>query len=433
MNREIFRLAIPNLLANLTVPLVGLADTMVMGQIAENPALYLGAIGLGGTIFNTIYWSVGFLRMGVTGITAQAYGAKDFSAQAHTFGRGFGLAIILGLALMVLQVPLEWLAFKLLHGEAEVEAVAAEYFRIRIWAAPAALGLMALNGWFLGMQNTRFPLYITIVVNGINVLLNILLALGLDMRAEGVALATVIANYTGLALGVALATYRYRANLITMSRRSLIALAPLKHFFAINGNIFIRTVCLTFVFAFFTDRSAAAGGDALAVNQMLIQFFFLMSYGIDGFAFAAESLVGKFKGSGETSSLRKAISILLVWGIAVGIGYSIAYALAGPWVLARFTSEAELQTAALPYLPWLTALPIVSASAFIWDGVYIGATATAALRTTMILSTFTIFLPAYLLTASWGNHGIWFSMSLFMLGRGVLLHFWAKKSIYSVN
>lgn len=431
MNREILRLAIPNLLTNLTVPLVGLVDTMVMGQIAENPALYIGAIGLGGMIFNVLYWSVGFLRMGVTGLTAQAYGQNNFFDQAHIFGRGLGLAGILGLAFVVLQFPIAWMGFTLLHGDVATEAVAMDYYYIRIWAAPAALGLMTIQGWFLGMQNARFPLYITIVVNSLNVVLNIWLALGLDMRAEGVALATVIANYTGVILALALAWKRYRSNLLQMKRKALVAVEPLRKFFAVNGDIFIRTLLLTFVFAFFTDRSAAAGGEMLAVNQMLLQFFFLLSYGVDGFAFAAESLVGRFIGSNEQHKLKRTVRTLLGWGIILGLGYSLVYAVAGDWILARFTSEEQLQAAAAPFLPWMMALPLLSAAAFIWDGVYIGATATRALRTTMIIATFFIFIPAYYFTTSWENHGIWFAMSIFMLGRGVLLGIWAKKSIYS--
>jgi MATE family multidrug resistance protein len=430
MNRDILRLAIPNLLSNLTVPLVGLADTMVMGNLPEAPDLYIGAIGLGGTIFNTLYWSVGFLRMGVTGLTAQAYGQDDYSEQAHIFGRGFGLALLIGFLLMALQLPLEWIGFELLHGEAATEAVAADYFRIRIWAAPAALSLMAIQGWFLGMQNARFPLYITMLVNGLNVGLNIWLALGLDMRAEGVALATVIANYTGLAFALLLVTVRYSQQLRSIRREALFAWEQLLRFFSVNSNIFVRTLCLTFVFAFFTDRSAAAGTGTLAVNQMLLQFLFLMSYGIDGFAYAAESLVGRFVGSHEPLKLRQSIRLLMLWGMGIGLGYSLVYAVGGKWILARFTPGLALQQTAWPYLYWLIAMPILSAAAFMWDGVYIGATATRALRNAMLIVTFGIFLPAYWLTTSWGNHGIWFAMTLFMVGRGIFLWIYAKKAVY---
>ncbi|MEZ4684710.1 MAG: MATE family efflux transporter [Bacteroidia bacterium] len=234
----------------------------------------------------------------------------------------------------------------------------------------------------------------------------------------------------GWALPLLLAMGRHRRQLQAMKREALLALEPLKRFFSVNSNIFIRTLCLTFVFAFFTDRSAAESTEVLAVNQMLLQFLFLMSYGIDGFAYAAESLVGRFTGSREGDKLRQSIRLLMIWGMAVGLGYSLVYGLGGKWMLAQFTPELALQQEAWPYLNWLVALPLLSAAAFMWDGVYIGATATRALRNAMLIVTFGLFLPAYLLTSGWGNHGIWFAMSLFMLGRGVFLWIFAKKAIY---
>lgn len=429
MNRTILRLALPNILSNISVPLLGMVDTAIMGRL--DSAYYLGAIALGSVMFNFIYWGFGFLRMGTTGLTAQAYGRQDVAACTHTFSRALLVAAGGGTLLILLQWPLAEVGFWLLEGDQEVTQLAREYFFIRIWAAPASLGLYAFHGWFLGMQNARYPMVLTLWVNLANILFNLWLVLGLGMRSDGLALGTVLAQYAGLVAAIGLFALRYQPYLLHRSWQAIWDATALREFFSVNSDIFVRTICLVFAFGFFTSKSASIDPLTLAANQILLQYFHLMAYGVDGFAYAAESLVGRFLGANDRARLKEAIRWLFRWGVGLGLVFAALYLLAGEPLLRLFTDQVPVIQTAQPYLGWMSLISVLGAIAFIWDGIYIGATATRPMRNTMLLATLGVFLPVfYLVFPSWQNHGLWLAMTVFMGVRSLFLGGLAARSIY---
>lgn len=430
MNKSILRLAIPNIISNITIPLVGIADLAILGHLKDSPANYIGAVALGGMIFNFIYAIFSFLRMGTTGFTAQAFGAKDNKESSLIFARSMLVALSGGLLLIALQIPIDWFTFSVLDSSALVEGLASEYFFIRIWAAPATLGLLALNGWFLGMQNARIPMVIAVLINVLNVAANYTFVYGFGMRADGVALGTLISQYTGLVLGLVLFLRYYSSILKHWNYRAMVQLKALKRFFLVNRDIMIRTILLMLAFFFFTARSAKMGDEILTINTLLLQFLLLFSYFLDGFAYAAESLAGKFFGAGDYKSLRKFIKYIFVWGIVISVPFSLAYFIWGRSIMYILTDSPEVIAQASPYLFWLGVVPIVSFAAFIWDGVFTGCTATAAMRNTMIIATLVIYIPLnYIFPGSWENHGLWLALMVFMLARGVIMTVYAPKAL----
>lgn len=429
-NREILRLAFPNILSNISIPLLGMVDTALMGRLESE--IYIGAVALGSIIFNIIYWGFGFLRMGTTGLTAQSYGQEDRKECSAILGRGFLFALCGSILILALQSIIAWIGFSLLQGDDAVKTLATQYFNIRIYAAPATLGLYVFQGWFLGMQNARYPMLLTIFVNLLNVVFNILFVLQMGMKADGVALGTVCAQYLGLALAVGMLFFKYRPYIAQIEWKQIFRLAAIKRFFAINVDIFIRTVCLVFTFAFFTSASAAIDSLTLAANQILLQYISLMSYAVDGFAFAAESLVGRFIGAKDSTRLRKSVRFLFYWGIGFGAAFALVYGVAGRDLLRIFTDQIEIIETALPFVWWMVTISVAGSVAYMWDGVYIGATATAPMRNMMVISTVGVFLPIYYLTLSlFGNHGLWLALLLFMIARGITLGLLAKKHIFS--
>lgn len=432
MNRQILRLAIPNIISNITVPLLSMADLSIMGHLESE--VYIGAIALGGLIFNFIYAFFSFLRMGTSGFTAQAHGEENRQEMILMLGRGLFLAFFGGFLMILLQRPIDLLSFMLIEGSPEVEALAREYFYIRIFAAPASLGIMAFSGWFIGMQNARIPMVIAIFVNVTNILFNVLFVYGLGMKSDGVALGTLIAQYLGLGLAFIFFRRYYRDHMDFWVRSEFFNMRKLKRFFAVNADIIIRTICLIFAFAFFTAESAKFGDTILAVNTVLLQFLFLFSYLTDGFAHAAEALVGKFTGRRDSSGLSRVVRLLFLWGLGLSIPFTLAYVIAGKNLMYILTDNPEVIEAASPFLFWLGLIPLVTFAAFIWDGIYIGATASVPMRNTLLISTFLIFLPAYyLLYPVIGNHGLWLAMMLFMAGRGIMLTIFAGKHIPGIN
>ncbi|WNJ16473.1 MATE family efflux transporter [Pontibacter sp. G13] len=430
MNRTILKLAIPNILSNLTVPLLGIVDTALMGRL-DDPK-YLGAVGVGSMVLIVIYWGFGFLRMGTTGMTAQAFGANDKTQQMTLLGQALTVAWLGAAAILLLQYPIELIGFQIIEGDPEVIQLAKEYYGIRIWAAPATIGLYALTGWFLGMQKAQIPMILTIIVNILNVIGNFAFVYGFGMKSDGVALSTVIAQYVGLIVGLAIWMRHYRPLLQLLDRAKLVEPSGLKRFFTVNANIFVRTILLTLAFSFFTAKSSAQDKTTLAANQILIQFFHMMAYAVDGFAFAAEALVGRYVGARDGRQFRKALRYLFIWGCGFGAIFSLVYAVTGTHLLRLFTDQAETIAAAEVYLPWLIGFPIAAATAFMWDGVYIGATATVSMRNTMIVS-FVIYLATYYLTFPiWGNHGLWLSMLVFMVARSVTLTILAPRQIWQL-
>lgn len=429
MNRQILRLSIPNIINNITVPLVGMADLAILGHLESE--IYIGAIALGGLIFNFIYAFFSFLRMGTSGFTAQAYGENNKPEMSLIFGRGILFALTGGIVLIVMQIPIELFSFYLMDGSEQVKELAREYYRIRIFAAPAALGILAFSGWFTGMQNARYPLYIAILVNVVNISGNIFFVFGLGLRADGVAYGTLIAMYSGLLFGSFLFLRKYKELIKFWKMNELLSASKLRRFFKVNVDIIIRTLCLIFTFAFFTSRSAGMNDTTLAVNTLLLQFLFLFSYLTDGFAYAAEALVGKYTGAKNLSSLRLAVSNLLRWGVYISVPFAIGYAVFGNKILLLLTDNQKIIEAARPYFFWIVLVPVLTFAAFIWDGIYIGATASSAMRNTLIVSTFLVFLPSYFLfKTALGNHGLWLAMMLFMISRGVMLAFLSGKYIF---
>ncbi|WP_159518806.1 MATE family efflux transporter [Sunxiuqinia indica] len=422
MNREILRLAIPNIISNVTIPLLGLVDIALMGHL--DSAVFIGAVSLGTVIFNFIYWGFSFLRMGTSGFTAQAYGEKNEGESFHILSRAMLISTLISVVIIVLQFPIEWISFKLINGSEEVESLAREYFRIRIWAAPATLGLYVLNGWFLGMQNAKFPMITSIAANVFNIGLSFFFVKSLHMNSAGVALGTVLAQYLGVVVGLIFLFKSYRHLTIHWNWQSVINPANLKSFFKVNTDIFIRTFCVIFVFTFFTSKSAGINDHILAVNSILIQFLLFFAFFIDGFAYAGEAISGRFVGEKNRSQFLKLTRLLFYWGSILALAFGIFYLFANRIILSVLTNQQNIIETALNFKLWVVITPIVSFASFIWDGVYIGSTASKEMRNSMIGASMLVFLPSYfLLQPIIGNHALWLAMMLFMLSRGVIQTF----------
>ena len=425
MNKEILRLAIPNIISNISVPLLSTVDTALMGRLSE---VHIGAVGVGAMIFNFIYWNFGFLRMGTTGMTAQAFGRQSSSAIINTLGRALLVVGILAFLLITLQIPMGKASFFLMNINPEQEALVSTYFYIRIWAAPATLGLYAFMGWFFGMQNAIFPLILTVFINVINIILSYLFVRVMGMDVAGVAYGTLIAQYAGLILAAILFAIRYRKYLSALQQKALLRWEELKSFLSVNLDIFIRTLCLTFAFGFFYSQSAAEGELILAANVILLQFLNWMSYGVDGFAFASESLVGKYAGREDRDKTNRAIRLSFIWGMGVAVLFSLLYGVAGDAFLHVYTNQQDVIDATRPYLFWMILFPLLSTPSYLWDGIFIGLTASKAMRNTMLLAISIYLLTFWLAGTTGGNHGLWLTMLLFMVARGVFQHifFWRK-------
>lgn len=429
MNKKVLGLAIPNIISNLSVPLLGAVDTALVGHLSD--VSYLGAIAVGSMIFNFLFWGFGFLRMGTTGMTAQAYGRKESNEVALTLVRAVSVAMIGGVLLIVLQNGIEAIAFKLVDTTPDVENYTRLYYSIRIYSAPATLGIYALNGWFLGMQNSRYPMVVTICLNVLNIVLDVSFIYGMGMNVDGAAWGTLIARYAGLIIAGTLFWKSYKKWLYGFDMNRILELEPLKQFFVINRDIFIRTLCLIFTFSFFTAKSASAGEVVLAANSILLQLWMIVSYGIDGFAFSAESLVGKYKGAGKPEKMKRAIGYSFVWGLAIGLLGTLSYGLFGRSILKIFTDQQEVIKLAMTVIAWTIVAPIINSFSYIWDGIYIGATASVPMRNSMLIATLGVFLPVYYLGIGYlGIHALWLAMTLFMFFRALTLTIFSSKHIF---
>lgn len=428
MNRDILRLAIPNIISNITIPLLGLIDLALMGHLKSE--VYIGAIALGGVIFNFIYWGFGFLRMSTSGFAAQAFGEQNSRETITVLARALAVAVFASLIILTLQLPIAWAGFSLIGGSEEVKLLAREYFLIRVWAAPAALSQFVFSGWFLGMQNARYPMIVAISANVANILLSVLFVFGLNMKSDGVALGTALSQYIGLALAVFLFLKKYRGLLSLVQKSRIFNVKKLTEFFRVNSDIFIRSFCIILVFTFFTSESANTNDTILAVNSLLIQLLLFFSFFIDGFAYAGEALVGKFFGARQSAQMTKAVKLLFLWGTGLAVGFTLVYLTGINTILRLLTSQQELIQQAQPYIIWVILIPLASFSSFIWDGIYIGATASAAMRNTLLGATFLVFAPVYfLLNPYWENHTLWLAMVLFMLARGGIQTFLYKRAV----
>ncbi len=440
LNRRILGLALPNIVTNITVPLLGMVDMAIVGHLS---ALHIGAIAIGTSIFNLIYWNFGFLRMGTSGFTAQAYGANRMDEAVKVFVRAFVVAIAIAILLLLLQWPIALLAGKVFRAGPDVISLAMSYYYIRIWAAPATLGLYAVKGWFIGMQNSRLPMWIAIFLNIVNIVCSLLFVLVLRWDIRGVALGTVIAQYSGLAVGLFFVRKRYGQlfrehldfNISIFNSKEML------RFFKVNSDIFLRTVCLAAVFTFITAASGRISDEVLAIDALLLQFFTLFSYIMDGFAYAGESLVGRYIGARDSKSLRLSVRLILLWGLALTVVFTVLYALFGEWFLRVFSDESAVIDGAREYMFWTLVVPVCGFAAFLFDGIFVGATASRAMRNTMFLATVSFFAVYYGLkdwltadaevTAYQWNNILWTAFMVYLAMRGLLQGLLLKRSVYS--
>ncbi len=406
------------MLTNLTVPLLGLVDTAVLGHL--NTPEYLGAVAVGANLFSILYWTFGFMRMGTTGLAAQAWGKRDEFAQIALLLRSVLLATGIGLLLILFHQPLIRLGLLLMNPSERVAALAAEYASIRIWSAPAVLCQYTLVGWLIGTQLPKGPMVMLIVANGLNIILDILFVTGFGWNSRGVAMATVLAEYSAAAIGFRMVMLRMPAGQ-GFSRALFGQLADYLKILRVNRYIMVRTIALLLVLAFFTAQGARQGDTILAANAVLITFLLVISNGLDGFANAAEALIGEAVGKNSRRQFRQVCGVALRWSLWGSVLFTVAFVLGGRFLISLLTGIEEVRTTAWMYLPWLWMLPLASVWGFLLDGVFIGATRTRDMQNTMLFSAVVVFLPVWWLTTGWGNHGLWFSLICLMLARAVTM------------
>ena len=435
MNREILRIAIPNIISNITVPLMGIASTFIAGRVAgSDGATTIGALSIGVAIFNFIYWNCSFIRMGTSGLTAQAFGAERHKEYTLMLWRAVVVALGVGMLAFSLQWPLgEFSLWFMSTGDSSSNALISDYFYTRIWAVPAGIMLFALNGWLTGMQNAIVPMIVAIMVNLIHIGCSYLFSIVGDMSIDGIALASVVAQWTGVATTAAIIIAMYRKKLIKVSWSEIVDMGAMKQFFNINSDIIIRTFCLVAVYTFFTKASADMGDkNILAVNTILLQLFTLFSYMNDGFAFAAEALTGRFIGARDITALKRCIKLCIVWSMVIAIAYVGTYI--GWWrdiftllVDSDNANIAELLAVAEQYIGWIIIIPIACALPFVMDGIMVGATRSRIMRNSMVWSSVCYFILLY--GTGWliGNNAIWLAFTSFMFIRGVLQYFMSDR------
>ncbi len=429
MKKEIFRLSWPNIITNITVPLIGIVDLSVLGHVDKNPELYIGAISLGGIIFSFIYSGFSFLRMSTSGFTSQAFGRNDKQEIFYTFLRAIITALFIGGLLIIFKNQINNLSFYLLSGDKTVEQISSQYFYIRILAAPATLGLSVLYGWFLGLQNAKIPMIIAITVNILNVVFDIIFVKFYNLYSDGVAYGTVIAQYSGFFIAL-LFLFKQKQYFKKIHLHILLSTQKIKQFLSVNRDIFIRTITLIFAISFFTNQSAKLGSDILTVNTLLLQFLMFFSYVTDGFAFAAEALTGKFYGLKDKQQLSIMIKNILKITAIISLVFTLIFIIFGKNILLIFTSDNKILDLSTKYIFWVYTVPVITFLSFIFDGIYIGATQARVMRNIMLISVFGVLIPVfYLLKDSLANNGLWLAFMGFMLVRGILHFVLYKKTI----
>lgn len=416
-HRGVLAIAVPIMLSNVTEPLIGVVNTAVIGQLPN--AYYIGAITVGALIFNFIYWGFGFLRLGTGGLSAQATGRADAEELVAVLMRALIIAGLAGVAIILLSPLIGRLTFSLIHGSAEVESHAATYFHIRVFSAPFALTGFCLLGWFVGQGRARTAFVIQLYLNLTNVALSVLFVLGLGMTSDGVALAALIAEVTAALLGLAIAFRRLREMGAHFERHRVFDRAKLIRTLAINRDIMIRTVCLVLVFSWFTARGAQASDLIIAANAILMHFFDVSAFLIDGFAFATEALVGQSVGAHDRGRFSAAIRLTSLWALVVGLLTFAIIVVGGPVFIDAMTVNPQVRETARHYLLWAALAPLVGVACFQFDGIFTGATQTADMRNMMLLSMIVFFLAWWPLERTYGNHGLWASMIVFFAARGV--------------
>jgi len=413
------------ILSSVSTPLLGLVDTAVVGHLDE--PRYLAAVAAGATLFSVLFMGLNFLRMGTTGVTAQAFGAGRGDGVRQALGQALAMALLLALAMIALQAWILDLGLAVLGPGPEVAALAGEYFRIRIWSAPASLANFVLIGWLLGMQNARGPLVLVLVTNLVNVVLSVSFVTGLGLQVRGVALATLLAELAGLGVGAVFVVRELARCPGRWQPAWLGELRSYRRLAGINADLLLRTLSLMFVFAFITARGARDGAVILAANALLLNFQYFTSYALDGIAHAAEALVGKAVGAADRTGLLQVVARGLRWSLLLAGAFTLAYSLSGGLIIDALTGIEAIRAAARDYLPWLVLLPLVSAWSFLYDGVFVGATWSAQMRQVMMASAALVFLPAWYLAQPLGNHALWLAFTAFMAARGIGMHLWFRR------
>lgn len=428
MNRIVLKLAIPSIFANITVPLVGMADTAIAGRLGD--ASVLGGIAIASMLFDLLYWNMGFLRLGTGGMVAQAYGSKDYKEAINVFAMGMVTAFAFALLFIVLQWFYVQGALSLIECSPEVAALAREYFFIRIWAAPATLSLYVFKGFFIGMQNAVSPMVVDLAVNVSNIAASIFLAFYADMGFAGIAWGTLVAQYIGLFIASAFLIAHYREYLHLVNIRSNMQLHKIKKFFALNADLFARSLGILFIYAGLTSLSANYGDVALAANSVMMKLMMLYSYFVDGFAYAGEALSGRYIGAKDKNSLVKAVKVIFLWCVGTSLFSLLGYWIGGEWMFRFLATDPLVIAESASYLPWLLVMPVVGGAAFAWDGIFIGATATRAIRNSMLWAVAGFFASYWIFSNSIGVHALWAGYMIHLVIRTLYLTVTAKKEVF---
>lgn len=415
-DRQILKIALPAIVTNITVPLLGLVDTAIVGHMGS--AAYIGAIAVGSMIFNLVYWLFGFLRMGTSGMTAQARGRRNLTEAAGILLRSMKVAGIVALALVLLQWPLYHLMLLLMAPTDDVRSLVDVYFYIVVWGAPAMLGLYSLSGWFIGMQNTRIPMFVSILQNVVNIIVSLLLVYVLGLKVEGVALGTVVAQYAGFIVAVAFLWKYYRK--LFRSWNVIDRVHTFRAFLSVNRDIFLRTLCLVTVNLYFTSAGARQGAEILAVNTLLMQLYLLFSYILDGFAYAGEALGGRYWGAKDRYAYNDVVRRLFGWGALMTVVFTCIYVIGGMPFLRLLTNEPSVVEASKAYVWWAYLVPAAGVAAFVWDGIFIGTTQTRGMLLSSAIAALVFFVTATITIKTMGNHGLWLSMILYLATRGLI-------------
>jgi len=418
MNREILGIALPAIVANVTIPLLGLVDTAIAGHLGDERMI--GAVAVGTMMFNLVYWNFGFLRMGTSGLTAQAYGRGATLDQVAVLRQSCRIALLVSVAILLLQYPLQALTLWIIGPSAMVARLARTYFYITVWGAPPVLLMMSIKGWLLGMQDARGAMMVSVLVNVFNIVASLLAAVVLGMGFVGIAVGTVVGEYLGLAYALWLLHRRYGDQL-----RRAVSSEPLpstenRRFFAVSSDIFVRSFLLMTVMLAFMAIGARSGDLVLAVNALMMQLFTLYSYFMDGIAFAGEAVVGKYVGRNDVAAERRCVRWLMVWAVGITIVFTVAYAFPH-WLFALLTDAPAVIAAAMDYRWWCAAIPVAGMLAFVWDGVFIGLARTRPLLLAVAVATAAFYLLWWLLPNGWGNNRLWTAYLTFLVLRGAVL------------
>ncbi|MFA5712628.1 MAG: MATE family efflux transporter [Bacteroidales bacterium] len=427
MNRKVLKLAFPSILANITVPLVGMVDVAISGRLGSASAV--GAIAIATMLFDLLYWNVGFLRVGTGGVVAQAYGRRDFRKVGEVLIRSLAIALFIALLFWAIQKPFLNIAFKIIGCSPSTEQLARTYFNIRIWAAPATLSLFVFKGWFIGMQNTISPMVVDIAVNVSNLLFSLLFALKMKMGIAGIALGTLVAQYLGLILSAALLLIFYSKILKKISLGGALIVKEIGSYLTMNFNLLLRSVAMLLIYSGFTTIAAKYGDNLLATATIMMKIILLYSYFVDGFAYAGEALTGRYIGAKDRPSLIESIKILFIWTLAIASLSTLLFLFTGDALFRVMTNNSEVIALSKEYLPWLLLVPFLSCFAFILDGLFIGATASKAIRDTMLLSALLFFATYLLMGDKWGMHAIMAAYMVHLIVRSVVMSFKLKKEV----